>query len=161
MVNACPGGKHALGHPLVGAGQTRFPPVPKERQDLIMELGRTFPARFGSFKYELFSCDQFYLYTFVSVEDDNSQPLSSGLRGMFFEDPLTGNLDGWVLNGSDWTFKSVWIPSFQFQPSNAPDLLNATDNDEWECTRIKIVFDDVHCSRPVYSRSENPASIQY
>ena len=117
-----------------------------------MELSRTFPARFGSFKYELFSCDKYYLYTFVSVEDDNSQPLSSGLRGLFFEDPLTGDLDGWVLNGADWTFKSVWIPSFQFKPSNAPDLLLAEDNDEWECMQMKIVFDDVHCSRPVYKR---------
>ena len=94
-----------------------------------MVLWDTFPARFGAFKYELFSCDQFYLYTFVSVEDQNSQPLRGGLRGMFFEDPITGNLDGWVLNASDWTFKSVWIPSFQFSPSNAPDLLNAKDND--------------------------------
>ena len=80
---------------------------------------------------------------------------------MFFEDPDTGNLDGWVLNGEDWTFKSVWIPSFQFSPQNAPNLINAVDNDQWECARIQIVFDDVHCSRPIFSKDENSASTQY
>ena len=80
---------------------------------------------------------------------------------MFFEDPATGDLDGWVLNGEDWTFKSVWIPSFQFTPSNAPNLINAVDNDQWECAHIQIVFDDVHCSRPIFSKEENAASIQY
>ena len=160
---ACPRSQKnlKLEHPNVGVGVARFPPVPGKQEDVIMELGNTFPARFGSFKYELFSCDEYYFYTFVSVEDSNSQPLKSGLRGMFFEDPATGDLDGWVLNGEDWTFKSVWIPSFQFTPSNAPNLINAVDNDQWECAHIQIVFDDVHCSRPIFSKEENAASIQY
>ena len=162
MVNACPGAsKYKLGEPLVDGGNTRFPPVPNEQEDMIMELYNTFPARFGSFKYELFSCDQFYLYTFVSIEDSNSQPLTSGMRGLFWEDSSTGNVDGWVLNGNDWSFKSVWIPSFQFNPSNAPDLMNAQDNGQWECTKTQIVFDDVHCSRPIYDNSMNSISIPY
>ena len=158
MASACPRSRKdlKLEHPHVGVGVARFPPVPNQQQDVIMELSNTFPARFGSFKYELFSCDEYYLYTFVSVENNNSQPLRSGLRGMFFEDPLTGNLDGWLLNGEDWTFKSVSIPSFQFSPSNAPNLVNAADNDQWECAHVRIVFDDVHCSRPIKDNQYSP-----
>ena len=94
-------------------------------------MGRTFPARFGSFEYEFFSCDSYYLYTYVSVEDQNSTPLKSGLRGLFFEDIESGDIEGWVLDGNTWTFKTVYIPDDEFIPSNAPDLSNIKGTDDW------------------------------
>ena len=66
-------------------GSTLCPPQAGRDQDIILELGSTFPARFGSFSYELFPCDQYYMYTFVSVEDSNSKPLEQGLRGLFVQ----------------------------------------------------------------------------
>ena len=65
-------------------GATLCPPVENLDIDVVMELSNTFPARFGSFTYEFFSCDSYYLYTTVSIEDSNSQPLESGMRGLFF-----------------------------------------------------------------------------
>jgi len=115
----------------------------------VLELGSTFPARFGSFSYELFSCDKDYLYTFVSVEDNNSQPLTSGMRGLFFEDVESGYLDGWVLNAEDFTFKSFLIEPEDFILGNAPNLATTTTglNNDWQCSSYRNVFDDVHCSR--------------
>jgi len=75
-----------------------------------MELASTFPSRFGSFKYELFPCDQYYMYNFVSVEDSNSRPLEQGMRGLFIEEIESGNVEGWVLDASTWTFNTFEIP---------------------------------------------------
>ena len=134
----------------------RLPPFPQYNVSIILELQRTFPARLGSFQYQLFSCDKYYLYTFVSVEDDNSGPLKSGLRGMFLEDQDTGELDGWVVNGANWTFKSVRIPADLFNPNNAPDLYTWDDNGEWDCYKSTDVFDDVNCSKPVFNEQYGP-----
>jgi len=103
---------------------TRYPPIGKQQESVILELRNTFPARLGSFYYELFSCDQYYLYTYVSIEDSGSRPLTRGLRGLFIEDPVTGNLDGWVINASNWSTKSVFIRADDFNPSRAPDFLS-------------------------------------
>lgn len=129
-------------------GHTICPPE-NDDVDIVLELGSTFPARFGSFAYELFSCDKDYLYTFVSVEDNNSQPLTSGMRGLFFEDVESGYLDGWVLNAEDFTFRSFLIEPEDFILGNAPNLSTTTTglNNDWQCSSYRNVFDDVHCSR--------------
>ena len=98
------------------------PPVPGQDVDIVFGLTDTFPARIGSFAYEMFACDAYYLYTFVSVEDANSQPLTSGMRGLFFQDTESGDLDGWVLDANDWTFKSFHIEEDNFESYNAPNL---------------------------------------
>jgi hypothetical protein len=87
-----------------------------------MELNKTFPARFGTFNYELFSTNCYYLYTFVSVESKDSRPLKTGLRGLFAENTITGDLDGWVLDASTWTFKSYYITGSDLDVSNPPDF---------------------------------------
>ena len=130
-------------------GATMCPPNEPDDVDIVLELGSTFPAQFGSFAYTLFSCDLDYLYTKVSVEDNNSQPLKSGMRGLFFEDVESGYLDGWVLNADDWTFKSFQIEDDDFIQSNAPNFATQTKglNNDWQCSSYRNVFDDVHCSR--------------
>ena len=129
-------------------GDTVCPPNPND-QDIILELGDTVPAQFGSFAYELFSCDKDYLYTKVSVEDNNSQPLTSGMRGLFFEDVESEYLDGWVLNADDLTFRSFLIEPEDFILGSAPNLATSTTglNNDWQCSSYRNVFDDVHCSR--------------
>ena len=61
----------------------------------------------------------------------------------------TGDLDGWVVNGSDWSYKSIKVPSELFNPNSAPNLYTWESNGEWSCYRIEDVFDDVKCSRPI------------
>ena len=129
-------------------GHTVCPPESGNEVDIILELGSTFPARFGSFSYELFSCDKDYLYTFVMVEDNNSTPLTSGMRGLFLEDVESGYLSGWVLSGEDWTFKSFLIEPEDFILGSAPNFATTTtgQNNDWQCSSVRNVFDDVHCS---------------
>ena len=92
----------------------------------------------------------------MSVEGDDSTPLTSGSRGLFLEDQETGDLDGWVLNGSNWTFKSIRVPAALFNPNQAPDLYSWEDNNEWQCYKERVVFDDVSCSKPVYNNEYYP-----
>ena len=94
----------------------------------------------------------------MPVEADNSEPLTEGLRGFFIEDPFTGNLDGWLLDGATWTFKSIFIPGSEFNPVVAPDLSTYNSNEEWVCEYERVVFDDVHCSRPIFDKERKADS---
>ena len=71
------------------------------------------------------------------------------MRGLFFQDAQSGDLDGWVLDASDWTFKSFHIEEDNFRSYDAPNLATLTVglNDDWQCSSWRNVFDDVHCSR--------------
>ena len=52
------------------------PPSGERLQTVVLSLPVSFPARFGSFSYTMFSCDYYYVYTYVSVEGIDSRPLT-------------------------------------------------------------------------------------
>jgi len=117
-----------------------------------MALKGTFPARFGSFQYQFYSSCTYRLFNAVSVEDSNSQPLKRGMRGLFVQDLATGKMNGWVLSAHEtkpWKFTGVTINANDFNPDAAPDLKNAKDNKQWSCSKKRVVFDDIKCSRSV------------
>ena len=91
------------------------------------------------------------MYNFVSIEDSNSRPLEQGMRGLFIEEIESGNVEGWVLDASTWTFNTFVIPSNKFVESNAPYLDGTSEfiskDQEWQCSSVRVVFDDVHCSK--------------
>ena len=65
-------------------------------------------------------------------------------------------MDGWVVNGSDWTYKSIKVPAELFNPDSAPNLYTWDTNGEWYCYRKYDVFDDMQCSRPILNKQYYP-----
>lgn len=96
----------------------------------ILSLKETFPARFGSFKYQFYSSCSYRFYNGVSIEESNSQILKRGMRGMFVQDLKTGKVNGWVLEASEdkpFEFKGVSIAPTEFDPAKAMNLKEAAD----------------------------------
>jgi hypothetical protein len=58
------------------------------------------------------------LYNAVSIEDNESRPLTQGSRGLFME--VLDVVTGWALfvdpETSEWTFKGYEIPQSEFDP---------------------------------------------
>jgi len=124
---------------------------------MVLALKNTFPARFGSFKYQFYSSCSYRFHNYVSIEDSNSQPLKRGMRGMFVQELKTGKMNGWVFNAEEdkpWAFKGVTIAPEDFDPEDAPYLNEAIDNKQWTCSKKREIFDDVSCSRSVSSVPE-------
>ena len=81
------------------------------------------------------------------MEEKNSKPLESGMRGLFIQNLKTGWMHGWVLtaapDSSDWTFKGVSVDPKEFNPEEAPDFSGNADDGSWKCESKRVVFDDV------------------
>jgi len=76
---------------------------------------------------------------------------------MFVQELKTGKMNGWVFNAAEnkpWVFKGVTIAPEKFDPEVAPDLSVAIDNKQWSCSKKRVIFDDVSCSRSVSSVPE-------
>jgi len=123
----------------------------------VLALKQTFPARFGSFKYQYYSSCSYRFYNGVSIEESNSQIMKRGMRGLFVQDLKTGKVNGWAFEAfadKPFAFKGVTIAPNDFKPLNAPNLKSAEDNKQWDCSVQRDVFDNVHCSRSVSDAPE-------